>query len=198
VEILKRLNHPNIVQIVEYFHQHTFLYILQEHIPGKTLCSLLCEDYFKDLTLVINIVRQILIALSFCHQKGYAHKAINPEHVMLVKLGQGILIKLVGFGHAHKIGAPIITSAITSSSIFNAPEAYNEQAADKQDIWGTGVILLELLSGQRNFPDFVEKKDQIVREVVERQQLDEEHRSIMLDFISRMLETSPLSRFSAE
>lgn len=99
--------------------------------------------------MVIEIIRQILIALSFCHQKGYAHKSINPEHIMVVKLEKknNFLIKLVGFGNAHKIGAPIMKNTIGHYSIFNAPEASNEQTADKQDIWGCGVILLELLSG---------------------------------------------------
>ena len=101
--------------------------MMMEEIPGKNICSLICEDYCQNLEMVIEIIRQILIALRFCHQKGYAHKAINPEHVMLVKLEKKntFLIKLVGFGSAHKIGAPIITSSIGHTSIFNAPEAFN-------------------------------------------------------------------------
>ena len=67
---------------------------------------------------------------------------------MVVKIEKtnSYLIKLVGFGNAHKIGAPIITTSIGHTSIFNAPESYNEQEADKQDIWGCGIIFLELLS----------------------------------------------------
>lgn len=71
-------------------------------------------------------MRQLLIAVRFCHQNGYAHKAINPEHVMLVKLNKtnNILVKLVGFGKAHKIGAPTNSSPL-SHSIFTAPEAHS-------------------------------------------------------------------------
>ena len=53
VEILKNLNHPNIVQIVEYFNQHSFLYMMMEEIPGKNICHMICEDYCQNLDMVI-------------------------------------------------------------------------------------------------------------------------------------------------
>ena len=76
---------------------------------------------------------------------------------MIVPLekSKSFLIKLVGFGHAHRIGAPIITTSIGQTSIFHAPESYSDQEADKQDIWGCGIIFLELLSGSRSFPNFI-------------------------------------------
>lgn len=53
VEILKHLNHPNIVQIVEYFSQQSFLYILLEDLPGKSISRMLCEEQVHDLTTVL-------------------------------------------------------------------------------------------------------------------------------------------------
>ena len=49
VEILKNLCHPNIIQISEYFNQHNFLYMIMEHIPGKSICKMLCEEYCHNL-----------------------------------------------------------------------------------------------------------------------------------------------------
>ena len=49
VEILKNLCHPNIIQISEYFNQHSFLYMIMEKIPGKSICSMLCEEYCHNL-----------------------------------------------------------------------------------------------------------------------------------------------------
>lgn len=73
------------------------------------------------MEVVIEIIRQILIALSFCHQKGYVHKAINPENIMIVRLNtQSILVKLLGFGSAHKIGAPSPPSPLRHT-LFKAP-----------------------------------------------------------------------------
>ena len=127
-----------------------------EKIPGKTIYDLCCQGFFHNLEIVIEFIKQLLLALHFCHQKGYAHKAICPEHIMVVQLEKkhSILVKLIGFGHAHRIGAPIVANSIGQPSIFTAPERNNDQYVDKQDIWGCGVILLELLSGERHFNGF--------------------------------------------
>ena len=119
---------------------------------------------------------------------------------MLVRLEKkkDFIIKLVGFGNAHKIGAPNITATIGHTSIFNAPEAYSDQEADKQDIWGCGIIFLELLSGERNFPNFLENIPQTIQEIIDRLKLTPEDRANLIDIISRMLELSPVKRISAE
>lgn len=77
---------------------------------------------------------------------------------MIVRLNnQSILVKMVGFGSAHKIGAPSPPSPLRHT-LFKAPESHNDQQTSKQDIWGCGIILLELLSRERNFLNFFEKK----------------------------------------
>ncbi len=68
-------------------------------------------------------------------------------------MGQSFLVKLVGFGNAHRIGVPPIPRSFAQSA-FTAPEVHNDNNADKQDIWGCGLILIQLLSGQRNFGNF--------------------------------------------
>jgi hypothetical protein len=65
--------------------------------------------------------------------------------VLIVPLeGQGAqLVKLIGFGHAMKIGANRFCSSLfTNNNLFQAPEAENSQYAEKLDIWGCGIILL--------------------------------------------------------
>ena len=116
VEILKKLNHPNIVQIVEYFTQPNFLYIVLEHIPGKSLHELYYLQEIRNLDIIISILRQVLIALKFCHEKGYVHKAVNPEHIMILKLekSKSYLVKLVGFGRALRKGAPKLSNKVVS------------------------------------------------------------------------------------
>ena len=104
----------------------------------------------------------------------------------------------MGFGNAHKIGAPNITASIGHTSIFNAPEAYSEQEADKQDIWGCGIIFLELLSGERTFPNFLENIPQTIQEIIDRLKLTPEDRTNLIDITSKMLELSPAKRISAE
>lgn len=76
---------------------------------------------------------------------------------MLVKLGKNkkYLAKLVGFGRALRIGARRLETKIKQESIFNPPENESDAYADRQDIWGCGIIFLEMISGERKFPDFL-------------------------------------------
>jgi calcium-dependent protein kinase len=165
VEILKHLNHPNIVQIIEYFSQHEFLYIMLEDIPGRTLHELYLHDDLGSLPAILEVLRQLLIALNFCHANGYAHRAVHPEHVMLVRLERRrVLVKLIGFGQALKIGAPKFEQTGPRDALFAGPEA--DAHPEKQDIWACGIILLELISGERKFPDFLLRKDEIIETYV--------------------------------
>jgi hypothetical protein len=56
--------------------------------------------------VIVDIMKQLMIALKFCHQRGYAHKAINPRHVVICKLenSNSFLVKLAGFGNSQKLG----------------------------------------------------------------------------------------------
>jgi serine/threonine protein kinase len=104
----------------------------------------------KSLDVIIEIIKQILFALKFCHEKGYAHKSIDPDHIMIVKLEKinSILIKIIGFGSSMRLGAKIISNQfISQNALFVAPENNNSKSADKQDIWGCGILLLSLLTG---------------------------------------------------
>lgn len=197
VEILKHLNHPNVVQIVEYFNQHDFLYIVLEDIPGRTLHQLYLHPDLASLAPILDVLRQLLIALRFCHAAGYAHRAVHPEHVMLVRLERGrLLVKLIGFGQALKIGAPRLQPTAPRDALFAAPDA--EAHPEKQDIWGCGVILLQLLSGERKFPDFLLRKDELIQTHVRRLSLEPPQRDCLLDFLQRLLAVSPERRLSAE
>ena len=166
MEILKKLNHPNIVQIVEYFTQPNYLYIILEHIPGKSLHELYYQEEIRNLDIIINILRQVLIALKFCHEQGYVHKAVNPEHIMILKLekSKSFLVKLVGFGRSLRKGAPKLSNKVVSAEpLFIAPEADNDLLTEKQDSWACGIILLEMLTGEKKYENFLERKEVIVR-----------------------------------
>lgn len=77
-EFLKKLDHPNIVQIIEYFLEPSFLYIILEEIPGSRVLSELYNA--KNGILlddIVEIMDQLLRAVDFCHRKMIAHRAIT-------------------------------------------------------------------------------------------------------------------------
>lgn len=120
---------------------------------------------------------------------------------MILKLAKNnsYLVKLIGFGRALKSGTNLLQKSIVRHNpLFDPPELDNEQMADKQDIWGCGIIFLELISGERRFNNFLERVNIIIHEVMKKQMMPEEHRLIITDFMNRMLCLSPQNRFSAE
>lgn len=95
---------------------------------------------------------------------------------MIVRLAKSksYLVKLVGFGRALKIGSnPPHKSFVRQDPIFDPPELDAEQLADKQDIWGCGIIFLELISGERRFDNFLERLNIIIHEVMKKQVMPE-------------------------
>lgn len=75
---MKKLDHPNITQIIEYFLEPSFLYIVQEFVPGERILRQLnkCEDGIL-FDVVVEIMKQLLRAVDFCHRKYIAHRTIT-------------------------------------------------------------------------------------------------------------------------
>lgn len=72
---------------------------------------MLYNEELTSLKVIISIMKQLLIALKFTHQKGFAHKSIHPQHILVFKVeGQNnYILKLTGFGNAQRLGTVKIT-----------------------------------------------------------------------------------------
>lgn len=151
-----------------------------EDIPGKTLYEMLCEDQLCKFSVIVDIMRQLMIALKVCHQRGYAHKTINPQHVLIYKLESpnSYLIKLTGFGNSQRLGTLKITNTIDqyNEAIYIAPEAENSKNIEKLDIWGCGIIFLNLLTGEHIIKDFLTHKNEIIEKSVQNTNMSAERK----------------------
>lgn len=163
---------------------------------------MLCKDQLCKFSVIVDIMRQLMMALKFCHQKGYAHKAINPQHIMVFKLESpnSYLIKLTGFGNAQKIGALKINNMINnySGSVYIAPEAQSSKNIEKLDIWGCGLVFLNLITGENIINNFLIRKDEIIEESVQNTNMSTERKEIVLDFLNKTLEVDPNKRITAQ
>lgn len=146
-----RLNHPSIVTIHDYGKDNDVAYIVMEFVPGKPLAAYLAEHaHFKPRDAV-RIVVQILDALEHAHYNGVVHRDIKPANILVLR---DFGIKVADFGIArldsstltqtgHRLGTPQCMS----------PEQFLGLEVDRRtDIFSTGVILYELLTGERPFP----------------------------------------------
>src|SRR6266566_3959638 len=151
-QIIAGLNHPNIVQIFDAGQQNGLLYFVMEYVQGPTLASLLHLDGSIPQHLAAEYAAQIADALDSAYrERNVIHRDINPENLMLDRWGK---IKVMDFGLARAIGHQKITVAKTlvGSIYYASPEqVWGYPLDNRSDIYALGVVLYEMVTGQRPF-----------------------------------------------
>jgi eukaryotic-like serine/threonine-protein kinase len=151
-QIIAGLNHPHIVQIFDAGQQNGLLYFVMEYVQGPTIASLLHLDGAIPPYLAAEYTAQIAEALDFAYRERHViHRDIKPENLMLDRWGK---IKVMDFGLARAIGLQKITvaKALVGSIYYASPEQVWGQTLDnRSDIYALGVVLYEMVSGQRPF-----------------------------------------------
>lgn len=151
-QIIAGLNHPNIVQIYDAGQQRGLLYFVMEYVQGPSIGSLLQIDGMMPQYLAAEYAAQIADALDSAYkERNVIHRDIKPENLMLDRWGK---IKVMDFGLARAPGHQQITMAKTlvGSLYYSSPEQVWGQTLDnRSDIYALGVVLYEMVSGQRPF-----------------------------------------------
>ena len=163
-KVLASLNHTNIAQIYGVEESSGVRALVMELVPGETLAE--AEKAPIPLETALNYARQMAEALETAHEKGIVHRDLKPANVMITPAG---VVKVLDFGLAAMpsrdgaIGSdpqnsPTFTMAATQAGMimgtagYMAPEQAAGKPVDKRaDIWAFGVVLFEMLSGQRLF-----------------------------------------------
>jgi serine/threonine protein kinase len=149
-EMLMRIRHPGIVDIYDWGSAPDFNYIVTEYFPAGSL-----ELRMRNLLSTrdaIDIFVQIAGALRTVHSAGLAHRDLKPANVMLRADGSVVLID---FGLAKQIEdtTPLTTAGeVRGSPYYVSPEQANGNPVDQRsDLYSLGVILYEMLTGERPF-----------------------------------------------
>jgi serine/threonine protein kinase/tetratricopeptide (TPR) repeat protein len=154
------IRHPNIVQVLDFgqFDDRT-LYIAMEYVEGKSLRNVLSEEAPVTAARAVTIVQQMLSGLAEAHANNIVHRDLKPGNVLMSKLRDGTdLVKLVDFGIAKVVGGEVDGQPLTRTGMmvgtpgYMAPEQMMGENVDgTADIYSVGVILWELLTGQKLF-----------------------------------------------
>ena len=145
------LTHPNIVVVYDAGEDSGLFYITMEYVQGRSLQALIDEKQSFPLPRVLRIMEQAGAALDFAHQNNVVHRDIKPANLMIT--GDDI-IKVTDFGTAKILqkGATQ-TGAILGTPSYMSPEQVKGKAVDgRSDIFSLGVILYELVTGEKPFP----------------------------------------------
>ncbi|HEY1120627.1 MAG TPA: protein kinase, partial [Haloferula sp.] len=148
-QTLARLNHPNIVTVFDYGETGGLFYIVMEFVDGVNLRDLLREGKLEP-EQALAIVPPICEALQYAHEKGIVHRDIKPENLLLDRDGR---IKIADFGIASLVGA---RGEASGTPPYMAPEQQEPSTVDhRADIYALGVVLYEMLTGERPAKDLV-------------------------------------------
>ena len=148
---MKEMDHPNILRTYEIFQDHENYYLIMELCKGGSVLSLIKKsDNFSEWH-AMNIMKQLLSAVNYCHQKGFVHRDIKPENVLFVHEDIESQIKVIDFGISVKIENDIKMKQKAGTLLFIAPEVLTGNYDSKCDIWSCGVFLYMILSGEPPF-----------------------------------------------
>lgn len=141
------LRHRNIVSLLDFFEDYQFYYIVLEYCQGGTLMDYLNKGKIKEETASI-IFSQIVVALDYCHRHGVAHRDLKPENIMFTTFPN---LKVSDFGLCGCIKEDKKMRTFCGSPCYAAPECLLMQEYDGKlcDVWSLGVILFEMLTGER-------------------------------------------------
>jgi len=155
LRFLLSLEHPNIVTCYALEHTRTGRYLVMDYCEGGTLRGLMDEDTRLSLPQSIKITADVLSGLAQAHQRGIVHCDIKPENILLNLEPHGWKGRVSDFGIARlsqEIGAePHSGTGNTGSPAYMAPERFYGQYSKTSDLYSVGVLLYELLSGDRPF-----------------------------------------------
>lgn len=152
MNLLRDLQHPNIVQYLGSNCENNYLNIFLEYVPGGSVASLLTGcGAFEELH-IRKVVKQILHGLKYLHSRSIIHRDIKGANILMDTRGN---VKISDFGISKKLDDDKKGRASLQGSIYwMAPEVVRQKPYSfKADIWSLGCLIVEMYTGQRPFPE---------------------------------------------
>jgi len=154
MQVLKSVDHPNIIKLKDIFETDSMLYIVTEVVTGGELFDRIVDkgSYCERDTAVL--IRKLVSALEYLHSKNIVHRDLKPENLLLKSLEEDTEIKLADFGLSKVLGQEVMMQTACGTPGYVAPEILQTSQSGygkEVDMWSVGVITYILLCG---FPPF--------------------------------------------
>ncbi|CAD8078153.1 unnamed protein product [Paramecium primaurelia] len=150
LQSLKKIDHPNIIKLFDFYHDDKHIYLVEEYTDGGDLYQRLnTEMHSQEKIHVAYVFQQVLSAINYLHSQDIIHKNITMSGVVIAQKSN-LLIKLIGLDDLYNI-----FQDFNSDISYRAPETFaeNYQWNKVADIWSAGIILFELMYGTHPFKD---------------------------------------------
>lgn len=194
------LSHPNIVNIYDVGMEDGIYYIVMEFVKGKTLKEIIRERAPMPYYEIINISRQICLALEHAHNNNIIHRDIKPQNILITHDG---IVKVADFGIARASNSATLTNTgnVIGSVYYISPEQARGGFTDeKTDIYSLGTVMYEMAAAKVPFmaesPVVVALKH-IQEDVLRPSELNPDIPAALEDIILRSLEKDPALRYES-
>jgi class 3 adenylate cyclase/tRNA A-37 threonylcarbamoyl transferase component Bud32 len=150
-QAVARLNHSNIVTVYDFGEEGDIAYFVMEFIQGNELKQFLDSGVRFSLPKSLGLMTKLLDALEYAHSQGIVHRDIKPANIMIDKTGR---LKLTDFGVVKFLDNVEGTQAGTmvgTPGYMSPEQILGTSVSPKSDIFAAGVVLYQLLTGQKPF-----------------------------------------------
>jgi 5'-AMP-activated protein kinase catalytic alpha subunit len=157
---LKELYHQNIIKIYDIIEGHNHIFMILEYMAGGSVKSAIPRKQGMRYTALISVIRQILIAVDFCHSLNIAHRDIKPDNILFDNDDRCVLSD---FGLSCIVNDQQLSTDFSGSLPYKAPEILKHQKYDpfKADMWALGVTFYFMAVGELPW-----KKRNDVKEII--------------------------------
>ncbi len=199
-ELLRQLDHPNIVRILDTITEDGDEYIVMEYVQGGSLQEILTSDKPLSLQAILNTALELADALSRAHHLGVIHRDIKPGNVLI---STDRTPRLTDFGVARGQSTTRVTEVGTIVGTLNylVPELFdNHPASYASDIWAFGIVLYQMVTQQHPFGG--ESEASVLNQILSApvpdiQNLRPDVPPALSQLIQAMLEKSPEKRIGS-
>ena len=193
------LQHENIVQVYQMGEAQKEHYLVMEYVEGRDLKNVLKTSGPLPWEIACLIVRQVAQGLDFAHQRGYIHRDIKPGNIMITTQGE---VKIMDFGIVRRVDSELTqTGSFLGTPSYMSPEQLKgEGISPKSDLFSLGVVLYELVSGEKPFK--AENEASLVQKIINQKPTTVRKHNPLVPrrvwrIIKRLLQKNPKKRFSS-
>ncbi len=149
-QILAQLNHKNIVSVFDIVEQNQSQYIIMEYLDGSNLEEKLDKEGSLPLLEAVSIIADTCLALDYIHKRNIIHRDVKPSNIVILSDG---VVKLTDFGVTRDLNSATMTmdGSLVGTIAYASPEQDSRDLDGRSDIFSLGVVLYELITGQKPF-----------------------------------------------
>jgi len=152
VQLLKAVDHPNIMKMIDYFEDEDYVHIVTEVCTGGELFDLVVDSTTDNGCLpedqAMSIIKALLDSVQYLHSKDIVHRDIKPENLLFSSSDEGAIVKLIDFGlsRRHGVNDGNMTNQV-GTPYYMSPDILKGSYDRTCDLWAVGVVCYILLTG---------------------------------------------------